>query len=94
MEGGVRYDSEVVINGDSTIGSEGDIGSVEVQPLDTRFATCGHQDNISINIGERLYCGLHLEGDTTLLKMFAQALGDVAVEGRKTLLEVFNNHDF
>ena len=67
-----------------------DAGIGEIS-LNTRFATCGHQDNISVKVGHILYGGLHLKGDATLLENFTQTLGDVAIEGRKALFQILDN---
>ena len=69
--------------------------------LNTRFATCGHEDNVGLYalrltflilkehlaIDNLFYATLHIEGDTFFLHLFAETFGDVAVEGRETFLE-------
>ena len=59
--------------------------------LNTGFATCSHQDDIGIDIGDVLDSSLHLESDAALLERFAQAFGDIAIEGGQTLLEILDD---
>ena len=61
--------------------------------LHTRFAACGHQDDVSIDVGDVFNSGLHLEGDALLLQVFTQTFGDVAIEGRQTFLQVLDDGD-
>ena len=59
--------------------------------LHTRLTTCGHQDDVGIDISHVLYSRLHLEGDATLLQQLTQPFGYIAIERRQTLLEILNH---
>lgn len=84
-----------------------DAGAVEIEVLDVRRATrCDENhigldafllafafegDNLSVNL---LHAGAEIELHTALFELFAQSLGDVAIDGGQTFLEVFDNGYF
>ena len=86
LDGGL----EMVIDGDGSVGGQGDAYGFKGETLGTGLATSGHEDDVGIDVGKRLHCGIHLEGDATT-EVLAEALGDVAVEGGKALLEILDD---
>ena len=92
---------EILVDGDGAIRGEGDAKDFEVQALCAGLSTCGHEDDIGLHtlrltflcLEEYLTISnlpdttLHVKRDTLLLHQFAQTFGDIAVEGRETLLQ-------
>ena len=58
---------EMVVNGNGAILLQRDAQRLDVKTCRTGFATCSHQDDISIDIGNMFYGRLHLKGDAFLL---------------------------
>ena len=104
----MRNEERGGIGREGGVGSEGDTEDFEVQTCCSRFAACGHQDDVGLNalgiaflilkehfaIGYLLDATLHVERDALLLHLLAQAFGDVAIEGGQTLLQVFDHRHF
>ena len=95
------------IDGDGAVGGEGDAKGGEVEISRAGLAARGHEDDVGLNgfhlalfgleehftIGNLLHGTLHVESDALPFHLFAQALGDVAVEGGEALFEVFDDRD-
>ena len=62
-----------------------------METISTGFATCSHQDHISIDIGKGGDSGLHPKGDASLLQELTQSFGDITVHHRQTFLKVFDD---
>ena len=77
----------MVVDGNGALWRQGDAKDLEVETCSAGTTACGHEDDISINIGDVLHCCLHLEGDTLLLQILTQALGNIGIEGRQTFFE-------
>ena len=84
-------DTEIVVDGDGTIASEGNAKGFEVQSLRTGLTACSHQNHVSIDVFQRLHGSLHMEGNATLLEQFPQTLGNVAIQRGNTLLQILNH---
>ena len=82
---------KIVIHRDVATRIKSDASSLEVQAVGVRLTAGGHEDDVSIDVGQRLDGGLHAESDATLLHRLAQALGNVAVEHGQAFLEVLND---
>ena len=91
FQGEGRYDSKIIINGDGTVGSEGNSQLFKAKPFSTGFAACSHQDHVGIDICKVFYCSLHAEGDAAFLQIFAETLGDITIQCRQTFLKILDN---
>ena len=91
--GGRRKEERGRINGDGTIGREGDTCSLKIQSLGTRTTPRCHEDDVGIDVGQVLDSSLHVEGDAAFLHQFTQPLGDVSIEGWQALLQIFNHRN-
>ena len=84
---------EVVVDGDSPTVIVGEAGIGEVV-LHIGLAPRGHEDDVGIDVVERLYGRLHVEGDAALLQELAQTLGHIGIHHGQALFQVLNDRDF
>ena len=99
----VLYRGEhIVVNGNS-LGIVFYSHLIKTESISKRFSANGKQDLVGLHLchlalalkgnlsGNRSLEGrLHIEGNASLLKTFAQAFGDIAVDWRQTFLEEFH----